>query len=990
MVCPADISRYGNPSQLSADNGDEYQAFSAMFLADFAPDILRAYLSEIEKWAAKSAWLSRHCLASTITFLDECIKPKATWDLLRPHLETIVRHVIFPVMCISDTDIELFEDDPAEYIQKKFTYYDEVSSPDMAANSFLITLTQQRKKQTFTVLAFINETVNAYEAAPENERDPKQKEGALRMTGTLAPVMLGKKSPIANQVEYFFVRHVFPEFRSPRGYLRARACDMVEKFQELKFENQDNLITVYTNILESMADRELPVRLEAALALQPLIKHEIIKEFMQQTIPAVMQQLLSLANEVDVDALANVMEEFVEVFAAELTPFAVALTEQLRDTYLRIMGELVERAKGSPDTISDLYDDKSITALGVLQTIGTLFLTLESTPDVMLHLETILMPIIEITLENKLFDLFNEVFEIIDSCTFSAKSISETMWQAFELIHRTFKDGAELYLEDMLPALENYISYGRDRLICTPVYVDAIVSMVETIFTEKRAGGVDRICGCKLAEGLMIHLRGNIDRYIQPFLSIAMNTLLASDSKVKSLKIHLMEMVINAIYYNPRIALPWLEANQWTNRFFSMWFAQLDLFTRVHDKKLSIAAIVACLGLGPDEIPVSIQIGWPRLLSGAVRLFQTLPAAVKKREEAVKQDTSGESALNSLGGDDDDEWSNEVVWDDADADDLLENGDTDATEDVKSDPYLEFLTQEAKRIGSVNGLHGAATEDDDELEEENLLESPLDRIEPYALFRNVLLSKSSPQSPPRPHRCSLAIPFHSSSHANPPTVIYRLPAGTPTSIPRTHPAPLPRRNRSTATGHPHGRSQTLKRSARSGSGSGERAGRTTRQCKRRRRRRGRTADLAGHERAWQCGAAWAHEWHLRARAESGTGSGTASGSGPKSKPADDAGAVRSEFRWAGAPGPESGWGRDGAGVVTSATPTIAAAATAAAAAAATGTTTPSAVTPAAAGPATAGAEPAPPTAGTAATARAIDTEIGQRSTVPELLSPVAV
>lgn len=44
-------------------------------------------------------------------------------------------------------------------------------------------------------------------------------------------------------------------------------------------------------------------------------------------------------------------------------------------------------------------------------------------------------------------DLYNEVFEIIDSCTFAAKSISNTMWQAFELIHRTFKAGAELYLE---------------------------------------------------------------------------------------------------------------------------------------------------------------------------------------------------------------------------------------------------------------------------------------------------------------------------------------------------------------------------------------------------------------------------------------------------------------------------------------------------------------------------------------------------------------
>lgn len=47
-------------------------------------------------------------------------------------------------------------------------------------------------------------------------------------------------------------------------------------------------------------------------------------------------------------------------------------------------------------------------------------------------------------------DLYNEVFEIIDSCTFASKRISPTMWQAFELIHKTFKAGAELYLEGPL------------------------------------------------------------------------------------------------------------------------------------------------------------------------------------------------------------------------------------------------------------------------------------------------------------------------------------------------------------------------------------------------------------------------------------------------------------------------------------------------------------------------------------------------------------
>jgi hypothetical protein len=382
-----------------------------------------------------------------------------------------------------------------------------------------------------------------------------------------------------------------------------------------------------------MADPALPVRVTAALALQPLIRHDIIRTSMQQNIPTIMQQLLKLANEADIDALANVMEDFVEVFATELTPFAVALSEQLRDTYMRIVRELLEKESkvGDDGELYNEYDDKSITALGVLQTIGTLILTLESTPDVLLHIEAVLMPVIKVTLENKLYDLYNEVFEIIDSCTFAAKSISPTMWQAFELIHTTFKAGAEYYLEDMLPALDNFVQFGAPQLAQKPEYTQALYSMVADMFTDSIQGGVERICACKLAEAMMLSLKGQIDSCVEGFINIAMTILANQDVKVKSYRIHLMEMVINSIHYNPLLTLQVLENKGWTNRFFSLWFGSMTAFTRVHDKKLCIVAISALLSLNPEHVPQSVSVGWPRLLQGITELFRSLPAAQKSK-----------------------------------------------------------------------------------------------------------------------------------------------------------------------------------------------------------------------------------------------------------------------------------------------------------------------------------------------------------------------
>lgn len=221
-------------------------------------------------------------------------------------------------------------------------------------------------------------------------------------------------------------------------------------------------------------------------------------------------------------------------------------------------------------------------------------------------------------------------------------------------MHKTFKGGAELYFEgeiqaknrlvakrpkpstrlltefeDMLPALDNFISYGTNVLMQTPAYVQALASMISDIFNDEKVGGMDRICGCKLAESMMLNLRGHINEYIPEFIKLAMTVISSNELKVKSYRIHLMEMVINAIYYNPILALHVLESNGWTNKFFSSWFSNIESFSRVHDKKLSIVAISALLTLRAEDVPSSVQQGWPRLLQGIVRLFQTLPAALK-------------------------------------------------------------------------------------------------------------------------------------------------------------------------------------------------------------------------------------------------------------------------------------------------------------------------------------------------------------------------
>lgn len=53
----------------------------------------------------------------------------------------------------------------------------------------------------------------------------------------------------------------------------------------------------------------------------------------------------------------------------------------------------------------------------------------------------------------------------------------------------------------------------------------------------------------------------------------------------------------------------------------------------------------------------------------------------------------------------------------------------------ESTAYLEFLNQEAQKFGAI-------ADEDDDLDEESLLETPLDKVEPYSMFKQSLMGMS--------------------------------------------------------------------------------------------------------------------------------------------------------------------------------------------------------------------------------------------------------
>ena len=93
--------------------------------------------------------------------------------------------------------------------------FEEFFSPVSAAQGLLHVCVSKRKEMLQKTMGFVIQVLGT------PSLDPRQKAGALHIVGAVADVIL-KKKIYKDQAELMLVNHVFPEFASEHGYLRAR------------------------------------------------------------------------------------------------------------------------------------------------------------------------------------------------------------------------------------------------------------------------------------------------------------------------------------------------------------------------------------------------------------------------------------------------------------------------------------------------------------------------------------------------------------------------------------------------------------------------------------------------------------------------------------------------------------------------------------------------------------------------------------------------
>uniref|UniRef100_A0A8C2XPH3 Importin 7 n=1 Tax=Cyclopterus lumpus TaxID=8103 RepID=A0A8C2XPH3_CYCLU len=653
------FERYGSPGNTTK----EYAEFAELFLKEYAVPAQQVLLKVLYQYKEKQ-YVAPRVLQQTLNYINQGIAHALTWRNLKPHIQGIIQDVVFPLMCYTDSDEELWQEDPYEYIRMKFDVFEDFISPTTAAQTLLFTACNKRKEVLQKTMGF------CYQILTDPASDPRKKDGALHMIGSLAEILL-KKKIYKDQMEFMLQNHVFALFRSELGYMRARACWVLHYFCEVKFKSDQNLQTALElTRLCLINDNEMPVKVEAAIALQVLISNqEKAKEYITPFIRPVMQALLHIVRETENDDLTNVIQKMICEYSEEVTPIAVEMTQHLAMTFNQVI-------QTGPD--EEGGDDKAVTAMGILNTIDTLLSVVEDHKEITQQLEGICLQVIGTVLQQHVLEFYEEILSLAHSLT--CQQVSAQMWQLLPLVYEVFQQDGFDYFTGMI------IGTG---------------AMLSCHFTQVLTGdpGEDPEChAAKLLEVIILQCKGRgIDQVVPLFVAAALERL-TREVKTSELRTMCLQVAIAALYYSPPLLLNTLENLRFpnntepiTNHFITQWLKDVDCFLGLHDRKMCILGICALIDL--EHRPQAVNLVAIQLLPAAILLFNGLKRAYACRAEHENDedddDEDGEDEDDNVAeledGDDED-------WEEDDAEETALEGYTTAVDDEDNlvDEYQIF------------------------------------------------------------------------------------------------------------------------------------------------------------------------------------------------------------------------------------------------------------------------------------------------------------
>lgn len=695
------------------------KAFAQMYQKNYAGKILECHLNLLNV-IRSGGYLPDRVTNLILQYLSNSVSKNSMYTLLQPRLDVLLFEIIFPLMCFNDNDQKLWEEDPHEYVRKGYDIIEDLYSPRTASMDFVSELVRKRGKENLQkFILFIVEIFKKYNEASLEYKPYRQKDGALLAIGALCD-KLKQTEPYKSELEHMLVQHVFPEFRSPVGHLRAKAAWVAGQYAHINFSDQNNFRQALHSVVSGLRDPDLPVRVDSVFALRSFVEASKDLNEIRPILPDLLDEFFKLMNEVENEDLVFTLETIVDKFGEEMAPYAFGLCQNLAAAFWKCMNAAEADEEGD--------DPGALAAVGCLRAISTILESVSKLPDLFIEVEPTLLPIMRRMLTTDGQEVFEEVLEIVSYMTFFAPTISLEMWSLWPLMMEALGDWAIDFFPNILVPLDNYISRSTSHfLTCKdPDYQRSLWNMLSSIMTDKNMEDGDIEPAPKLIQVVFQNCKGQVDHWVEPYLRITIERLHRTEKSY--LKCLLMQVIADALYYNSTLTLSILQKLGVATEVFNLWFQMLQQvkksgvranFRRVQDKKVCCLGLTSLFVLPGDQLPGE-ALG--RVLKATLDL---LVAYKDQVAEAAKQEEDEDNA-------DDDEMDGFQTDDEDDEEDGSDREmGVDAEDGEEADSVrLQKLAAQAKAFRPIED----DDDTDDDYSDDEELQSPIDEVDPFIFF----------------------------------------------------------------------------------------------------------------------------------------------------------------------------------------------------------------------------------------------------------------
>jgi len=696
------FDRFGRPKSLAEGE----QEFGKYFFDRFSTPGLNLFLELLDQ-KSKGAYVSSRVIQYCFMYLELCVGISSIWkSTLKSRAEWVIVKCILPGLSLTPLDLEIWEENPQEFVRKQFDFMEEFRNPTIAAQNLLVEVVKLRTRDTLNlVLQVITQILEQYKSTPVEQQNFIQKESALRMFGCLRKLLLSKEE-FKPAIEGLLINHVFPEFQHNHGVMRARACKVVGEYSRLEYSDKNHHAQAVTLVCDSLKDKDLPVQMESAIALSRIVRDETVVEFLRPQLPLILEQFFKLYDEIGQEEVVSTLGTLIGQFGDEIAPFAINLTKRLATMFHGIV------ASASVDD-----DDSMFTAGSCMKAITILLYSLENKPEMYAELEPIIAPLVDQMICEDGIEYFDDVLEIVACFTYYPPTVTPYFWNLFPRLIHAFHHWAADFISNLLVPIDNYISKDPQTFLAKipgksgdeESYFKMALTVVQVLFDDDDRE-IDAQHAAKMLESIVGHCKGQIsDDDLRQIIQLLCVKL--SKAQEKRLVVQCLNALAAAVYANPVVfvTLCGQAGDQFTADIFGMWFKTLEEMTHPKHITFAVLGLSSIMQLPLDKCPNGIQESMPTILNGIVLSLSNLEKLEEDNKDGAYDEDFSDDDFEQFDDLDDDQDALDETENISDLTDRIQNHLLDLVENVHEDDYVSPLDDIDAFIFFASCLEGMST-----------------------------------------------------------------------------------------------------------------------------------------------------------------------------------------------------------------------------------------------------------------------------------------